>query len=88
MRFLVPVAFVSMLAGFTIAACSGPKAKPESPLVKEGSAVAETCCCKHTPIGAEDAKAQYEDIGRMDCSSKKGDCVDAVQCQKQPVPSP
>jgi hypothetical protein len=65
-----------------VAACSGPKAKPESPLVKEGSAVPETCCCKSTPLTSADGQPVYEMTGRMDCSGKPGDCVDEVQCTK------
>ena len=37
-----------------LAACSGPKAKPESPLVNEGAAKPETCCCKTTPSTSVD----------------------------------
>jgi hypothetical protein len=71
---------------FLVVACSGPKAKPESPLVKEGSAVPETCCCKSTPPTSEDAKPVFEQSNRMDCSSKQGDCVDDVQCNKGDAP--
>jgi hypothetical protein len=70
------------LAVTAVTACSGPKAKPESPLVKEGSAVSETCCCKSTPLTSADGQPAYELVGRMDCSSKQGDCVDEVQCKK------
>lgn len=81
MKLLVAILFV--------AACGGPKPKQESPLVKEGSAVPETCCCKSTPIAAPDGKPVFEDLNRMDCSTKQGDCVDSVQCQKsEPAPSP
>ena len=66
-----------------LAACSGPKAKPESPLVNEGSnAKPETCCCKTTPSTSVDGKPVYEaGANRMECSTKQGDCVDEVQCQ-------
>lgn len=63
------------------AACSGPKAKPESPLVNEGSAVSENCCCKSTPIASIDGKPVFESVNRMDCSGKQGECVDEVQCR-------
>ena len=67
------------------AACSGPKAKPESPIVNEGSAAAsENCCCKWNPLTSEDGKPVYESGNRMECSSKPGECVAEVQCQKQP----
>jgi hypothetical protein len=67
---------------FALAACSGTKAKPESPLVNEGSnAKPETCCCKSTPMTSVDGRAVYEaGINRMECSGKQGDCVDEVQC--------
>jgi len=71
-----------------LAACSGPKAKPESPLVNEGSnAKPETCCCKTTPSTSVDGKPVYESgANRMECSTKQGDCVDEVQCQAQTPP--
>jgi hypothetical protein len=69
------------LLSFAVLACSGPKAKPESPLVNEGPAVPETCCCKHTPIASSDGQPVYEMVGRMDCSSKQGECVAEVQCE-------
>jgi hypothetical protein len=73
-----------------LAACSGPKAKPESPLVNEGSAAKpETCCCKTTPQTSVDGKPVYESgLGRMECSTRQGECVDEVQCQASaPAPS-
>jgi len=73
----------------SLAACSGPKAKPESPLVNEGSAKPETCCCKTTPPTSVDGKPVYEaGLGRMECSTRQGDCVDDVQCQPQATPAP
>lgn len=66
---------------FVVAACGGSKPKQESAVVNEGSAVPDTCCCKHTPIASEGVPV-YEDSNRMECSSKQGDCVDEVQCQK------
>jgi hypothetical protein len=70
-----------------VAACSGPKAKPESPIVNEGSAkVPETCCCKSNPIAGDGNPIYEANTGRMDCSGKHGTCVDDVQCTKQPTP--
>ena len=70
-----------------LAACSGPKPKPESPIVPEGSDTPETCCCKSNPLTSEDGKPVYEMANRMECSTKKGECVDDVQCNKtQPPP--
>jgi hypothetical protein len=71
---------ISIALVFLAAACSGPKTKPEGPLVKEGSAMPDACCCKSTPIASEDAKPLYEMANPMECSSKQGTCVDAVQC--------
>lgn len=78
-----------VIALLFVAACGGPKAKPESPLVNEGSAAKpENCCCKSNPLTSEDGKALYEaNTNRMECSTKQGTCVDEVQCTQQaPVP--
>jgi hypothetical protein len=80
-----------MLAGLLVlaAACSGPKAKPESPLVNEGSApMPENCCCKFNPLTSEDGKPVFEIGNRMECGSKQGECVPDVQCQKTDAPPP
>jgi hypothetical protein len=67
-----------------MSACNGPKPKPESPIVNEGSQkTAETCCCKSFPLTNESGTPSYELGGRMDCSSKQGTCVNDVQCQKK-----
>lgn len=78
-----------LLAGLTFAvACGGPQAKHESALVNEGSDTPATCCCKTMPETAEkEIVPVYEMVGRMECSTKHGDCVDDVQCngsQQQP----
>jgi hypothetical protein len=65
-----------------LAACGGPKPKKESPIVEEGSAVPDTCCCKTTPLTAADGKPVYEMAPRMECSTQHGECVADVQCQK------
>jgi len=70
-----------------LAACGGPKPKKESPIVNEGSAVPETCCCKTFPLTAEDGKPAYTMTPRMECSTQQGECVPDVQCQKQPEPN-
>ena len=69
------------------AACGGPKPKPETTIVNEGSAVSESCCCKSNPLTSEDGKPVFETGNRMECSSKQGECVPDVQCKKQP-PAP
>lgn len=65
-----------------LAACGGPTAKPESAIVKEGSDVPESCCCKSFPLTSEDGKAVWEMAVRMECSARQGECVPDVQCRK------
>jgi len=77
MRTLIALVFVVM-------ACGGPQPKQGSPLVNEGSAVPpEDCCCKYTPLASETGTPVYETGNPMECSSKQGECVDAVQCENQ-----
>jgi hypothetical protein len=64
-----------------LAACTGPKPKPESPIVNEGSDVPEHCCCKSTPLSSEDGKPVYDVANRMECSAKQGQCVAELQCK-------
>jgi len=71
---------------FLLAACGGPKKTTESALVNEGSATPDTCCCKSNPLTSEDGRPVYEVGNRMECSSKQGECVDEVQCNKSPQP--
>jgi hypothetical protein len=68
-----------------VAACGGTSPKP-SPMVNEGSAVPENCCCKSNPATSEDGKPVYEMANRMECSGKHGDCVDDVQCNGSAKP--
>ncbi|HEU4728641.1 MAG TPA: hypothetical protein VFT22_12145 [Kofleriaceae bacterium] len=70
-----------------LAACGGPKAKPESPIVNEGSDVPESCCCKSNPLSSEDGKPVYAMTNRMECSTQQGECVPDVQCQKAEPPA-
>lgn len=80
MRNLIALAFV-------LAACGGPKKKPEGAIVNEGSGnTPDTCCCKSNPLTSEDGKPVYEIGNRMECSTKQGECVDDVQCNKSPQP--
>jgi hypothetical protein len=69
-----------------LAACGGPKPKRESPIVNEGSDTPETCCCKSFPLTTEDGKPAYGMTPRMECSTKQGECVADVQCQKTKQP--
>jgi hypothetical protein len=68
------------------AACNAPKPRPESPIVNEGSAVPEACCCKSSPLTSEDGRPVYEPIARMECSARQGTCVDDAQCNAPPAP--
>ena len=65
-----------------LVACGGPTARPESAIVKEGSDVPETCCCKSSPLTSEDGKPVWEMAARMECSARQGECVADVQCRK------
>ena len=53
-------------------------------MVNEGSDSAPTCCCKTIPATAEkEIVPNYAMDGRMECSTKQGECVDDVQCNAQ-----
>lgn len=78
---------LALVITLVLAACTGPKPKPESPIVNEGSDVPEHCCCKSNPLSSEDGKPVYENAtNRMECSTKQGECVADVQCQKSAQP--
>jgi len=69
------------------AACSGPP-KKDSALVKEGSDTPPTCCCKTIPVTAEkEIVPSYQMVGRMECSTSNGECVDDVQCNGSQQPA-
>jgi hypothetical protein len=75
------LAMRTLLALIVIAAaCGGPQPKKESSMVPEGSDTSDHCCCKTNPLTSEDNKPVFEMSGRMDCSSKHGECVPDVQC--------
>jgi len=84
---MIRLGFAFVLA---LSACGGPKGKTESPLVNEGSAKPETCCCKSFPLTSENGEPAYEaGVNRMECSTKQGTCVDDVQCvQQAPTETP
>jgi hypothetical protein len=70
---------IAMLA-FAVVACGGPQHKKEGSTV-EGADVPATCCCKTIPQTAEkEIIPVYAMEGRMECSTKQGECVDDVQC--------
>jgi hypothetical protein len=58
-------------------ACSAPPKKAAEP---EDPVVSDTCCCRWTPIGAEDGRASYEEFNPMECSEKQGECMAASNC--------
>src|SRR5450432_3295514 len=69
-----------------IAACSGSQ-KKDSALVKEGSDTPTSCCCKTIPVTAEkEIVPAYAMEGRMECSTKNGECVDDIQCNGSQAP--
>lgn len=70
-----------LLASIAIFAACGSTAKKQGAVVNEGFDVLPTCCCKTLPVTAEKELVPFYAIeGRMDCSTKNGDCVDDVQC--------
>jgi hypothetical protein len=72
----------ALLVMLVLAACGGPRPKPESPIVDEGSNTPESCCCKSNPLTSEDGKPVYEMTNRMECSTRQGACEPDVQCKK------
>ena len=75
-----------MTVCLVLGACGGPKPKTQNTVANEGSDTPENCCCKSTPLTSEDGKPVYEMANRMECSTKQGECVPDVQCNKsQPV---
>jgi hypothetical protein len=63
-----------------VAACGSPQKKKESSM-NEGSDVPVNCCCKTIPTTAEkEIIPNYAVEGRMECSTKQGECVPDVQC--------
>jgi hypothetical protein len=79
------ISIASLIIAWSLlpAAC-GPAPRPEGPIVKEGPAVSDTCCCKTSPMTSIDGKPVYEaGANRMECSTQQGTCVDDVQCQKE-----
>lgn len=81
MRSLLAALFTLQVV---VAACGG--GTKTTPIVNEGSAVPENCCCKSNPATSEDGKPQYEMANRMECSTKQGECVDDVQCNGSAKP--
>jgi hypothetical protein len=69
------------------AACGGSQKEHENPIV-QGSDVSPTCCCKTVPDTAEkEIVPNFAPVGRMECSTEHGSCVDDVQCNGQAAPA-
>lgn len=65
------------------AACGGSQKEHENPFV-QGSDAPPTCCCKTIPaVSEKDIVPNYAMVGRMECSTQQGTCVDEVQCNGQ-----
>ena len=72
---------LALFAVTVLAFACGSNPKKESALVNEGSDSSPNCCCKTLPATAEkEIQPIYNNLGRMECSSNHGDCVDDVQC--------
>jgi hypothetical protein len=76
---------VLAFALLTAVACSGPPKKAVE--VENDSLDSDTCCCRWTPIGAENGRSTYEESNRMECSQKQGECMAVSNCAGPP-PAP
>lgn len=74
MKSLVVLPLLWLLA----IACSAPPKKVVEP--ENDQLESENCCCRWTPIGAEDGRPTYEELNRMECSEKQGECMAAENC--------
>ena len=81
MRTLMAITLVLVTA-----ACGTPAKKPVTGATEGSDVAGDTCCCKSNPMSAEDGKPVYEIGNRMECSTKQGECVPDVQCEKQLQP--
>lgn len=70
------LAFFSVL-WLSAGACNTPPKKVVEP---DDQIESETCCCRWTQIGAENGTPSYEELNRMECSEKQGECMDAANC--------
>ncbi len=61
-----------------VAACSAPPKKVVEP--ENDQIESDTCCCRWVPIGSENGRPSYEEINRMECSEKQGECMAAENC--------
>jgi hypothetical protein len=78
----------SLLSLVFVAACGGTQKEHENPIVEGGSDVSPTCCCKTVPDTSEkEIVPNFALLGRMECSTEHGSCVDTVQCNGQTAPT-
>lgn len=67
-----------------VVACATTPAK--RPIDRDNDQLeSESCCCKWTPIGSDDGKPVYEDMNRMECGEKQGECLAAGNCAGAPA---
>jgi len=77
-----------LVASLALAAACGGAAPKESSIVQGGSDVSPTCCCKTVPDTSDkDIVPNFALVGRMECSTQNGECVDNVQCSGQTAPA-
>ncbi|MEZ4361350.1 MAG: hypothetical protein R3B48_14285 [Kofleriaceae bacterium] len=74
MRTFATTIALLLLAG----ACGTPQRRPVE--VEDDQLESETCCCRWTPIGADKGRPSYEEINRMECSERQGECMAASNC--------
>jgi hypothetical protein len=58
-------------------ACASPTKRPAP--IEDDQLESENCCCRWTPIGSG-GRASYEDLNRMECSEKQGECMGESNC--------
>ena len=63
-----------LFAAMSCATAPKKTAEPENDQLES-----ENCCCRWLPIG-EEGRASYEDINRMECSGKQGECMGESNC--------
>jgi hypothetical protein len=69
-----------LLAAMSCATAPKKTVEPENDQLES-----ENCCCRWLPIGGE-GRASYEDINRMECSGKQGECMGESNCAGSPEP--
>lgn len=67
----------SFVLGAMAMACASPVKKAAAP--ENDTLESNNCCCRWVPIGDE-GRASYNDINRMECSEKQGECMGDTNC--------